>query len=116
MLVKMATTDQPTPPDDIAQYIIDGLSRQDAEDLRTIAGYAEQLAEWRDVQAEAEDDEQNEEIIQESSEDINERPDDVPGKASVVIKEINDNRYEYYQWREGDTVKSKYKAPANSAE
>lgn len=48
--------------------------------------------------------------------DIEERPDelpdDVPTKATITIKEINDNRYYYWQWRE-KKVKSKYKSPIN---
>jgi len=43
-------------------------------------------------------------------------PDDVPAKATITIKEINDNRYYYWQWREGDSVTSKYKGPVNSDE
>jgi len=49
--------------------------------------------------------------------DVEERPDDlpddVPAKATITIKEINDNRYYYWQWREGDSVTSKYKGPVN---
>jgi len=43
-------------------------------------------------------------------------PDDVPAKATITIKEINDNRYYYWQWRDGEKVKSKYKGPVNSDE
>ena len=43
-----------------------------------------------------------------------ERPDGVPGKASITVKEINENRYYYWQWRDGDTVKSKYHGPVDS--
>jgi len=43
-------------------------------------------------------------------------PDDVPAKATITIKEINDNRYYYWQWRDGDQVKSKYKRPVNPDE
>jgi len=43
-------------------------------------------------------------------------PDDVPAKATITIKEINDNRYYYWQWREGDKIKSKYKSPVNPDE
>ncbi len=35
-----------------------------------------------------------------------------PRKATITIKEINDNRY-YWQWREGHKVTSKYKGPVN---
>ena len=44
-----------------------------------------------------------------------ERPDGVPGKASITVKEINENRYYYWQWRDGDTVKSKYHGPVDSS-
>lgn len=111
----MAPT-EPTAPDGIAQYITDGLERQGPEDLRTIAAYAEELAVYKEAQAEAELDDQDDEVVRESSEDIDDLPDDVPGKASVVIKEINDNRYEYYQWRDGEKIRSKYKAPVNPSE
>jgi Ni/Co efflux regulator RcnB len=43
------------------------------------------------------------------------RPEDVPRKATITIKEINDNRYYYWQWRDGDTVKSKYRGPVDPA-
>ncbi|AJF27979.1 hypothetical protein SG26_19675 (plasmid) [Haloarcula sp. CBA1115] len=45
-----------------------------------------------------------------------ELPDNVPPKATVTIKEINDNRYYYWQWREDDKVISKYKGPVNPDE
>lgn len=42
------------------------------------------------------------------------RPDGVPGKASITVKEINENRYYYWQWRDGDAVKSTYHGPVDS--
>ena len=72
-----------------------------------------ELAEYREREARyAEEDDEAE---------IKERPDDllddVPSKATITIKEINDNRYYYYwQWREGDTVTSKYKGLVNPDE
>lgn len=38
---------------------------------------------------------------------------DVPQKATLTIKEINDNRYYYWQWRDGDKIRSKYKGPVS---
>lgn len=38
-------------------------------------------------------------------------PDDVPANATLTVKEINNNRYYYWQWRDGDSIRSKYKAP-----
>jgi len=116
MLVKMATNTRPDSPDGIAQYILDGLDRQGPETLRRIAAHAETLADWKEAQAEAELKDGDDEVVREDSEDVEDLPHDVPTKASVVIKEINDNRYEYYQWREGSQVKSKYKAPVESSE
>lgn len=107
----MAETDRPAPSDDIAQYIIDGLDRQDADSLREIAAHAEKLAELKEAQAAAKMDEKD--VVHEDSKNADDLPDDVPEKAGVVVKEINENRYEYYQWREGDKVRSKYKAPVN---
>ena len=117
MLVKIATssTSTPEPPASIPQYILDGLDRQDAETLEEIARYAENLAAAKTAQAEAELEDGEEEIVREDSEDLDDLPDDVPTKASVVVKEINGNRYQYYQWREGDRVCSQYKAPVESS-
>jgi hypothetical protein len=43
-------------------------------------------------------------------------PDDVPSKATITIKEINDNRYYYWQWREGEKIRSQYEGPVNPDE
>jgi len=107
---------EPTAPDGIAQYITEGLERQEPDDLRTIAAYAEELATFKEAKAEAEYEERDDEVVRENSKDIDDLPDEVPGKASVVIKEINDNRYYYYQWRDGEKIRSKYKAPVNPSE
>ena len=111
----MATSSTPTPepPASIPQYILDGLDRQDAQTLEEISRYAEDLAAAKAADAEAELEDGDEEVVREDSEDVDDLPDDVPTKASVVVKNINSNRYYYYQWREGSKVKSKYKAPVN---
>ena len=114
MLVNMAANTKPDAPDDIAQYILNGLNRQNAKLLRQIAEHAEELAAWKEAQA-AEEMEKKD-VVQENRRDDNEIPDDVPAKASVVVKEINNNRYYYYQWRSGDRVKSKYKSPVKQSE
>jgi hypothetical protein len=43
-------------------------------------------------------------------------PDDVPSKATITIKKINDNRYYYWQWREGEKIRSQYEGPVNPDE
>ena len=110
----MATSPTPTPepPASIPQYILDGLDRQDAQTLQEISHYAEDLAAAKEAAAEAEL-EDDDEVVREDSEDVDDLPNDVPTKASIVVKNINSNRYYYYQWREGSKVKSKYKAPVN---
>jgi hypothetical protein len=40
-------------------------------------------------------------------------PKEVPSNASVVTKTINGYDYYYWQWRDGETVTSTYKAPVN---
>lgn len=36
------------------------------------------------------------------------------GDREYTVKEINDNRYYYWQWREGDSIRSEYKGPVGS--
>ena len=104
-------SDAPETPDSIPVTVADAIDRQDVETLRDIAAYADALAEYRaavkdDLMDAVEDD---------AAVDVqdDEMPDDVPAKATLVQKEINDNRYWYYQWREGDSVKSQYKGPVD---
>ena len=102
----------PIPPEGLPDDIIETLDTHSPEVLRHIARYAEELAEYREREARlAEQD--DEEEIEERPEDL---PDDVPSKATITTKEINDNRYYYWQWREGDKVRSKYKGPVNPDE
>jgi len=97
--------------DEIPENIKTILSELDAETLNKVALYAEQLAVAAE-NAEA-DTEQHHSEEKEDSEGVanDERPETVPSKATITIKEINDNRYYYWQWREGDSVKSQYKGP-----
>ncbi|WP_267644123.1 hypothetical protein [Haloarchaeobius amylolyticus] len=101
------SSDPPTPPPEVPAGIIDTLDDSSAEKLQCIASYAEELAEYKEREAH---------LAEEAAE--NERrddlPDDVPSKATITIKEINDNRYYYWQWREGEKIRSKYKGPVDS--
>ena len=101
--------EQPTPPAGLPAELVDTLNEASPEQLRDVAHYAEGLAEHKEREAR---------LGEESAEkDIEERPDnlpdDVPSKATITIKEINDNRYYYWQWREGEKVTLKYKGPVN---
>lgn len=77
--------------------------------LRYIARYAEALVEYkeREVRLEVESDQD------EMEKRPDKLPDDDPAKATTTIKEFNDNRYYYWQWREGDKIHSQYEIPVN---
>jgi hypothetical protein len=100
----------PTPPQEIPIDVVETLNDYSPEILRHIARYAEELAEHREREARLSENEENSQA-EERPEDL---PDDVPSKATITVKEINDNRYYYWQWRDGDKVRSKYKGPVNS--
>ena len=102
----------PSPPANLPTEIVDALNEATPEHLRDAASYAEALAEYKEREARLEE-EADDADIEERPDDL---PDDVPAKATITIKEINDNRYYYWQWREGDSVTSKYKGPVNSDE
>ena len=102
----------PTPPTDLPGEIISTLNEYSAKQLNAVAGYAEALAEHKERKARLQEDSDKEKL----DEGPDGLPDDVPLKATITTKEINDNRYYYWQWREGDKIKSKYKAPVNSDE
>ena len=79
------------------------------EQLQHVARYAEELAEHKARKARLE-----EEAAEDETDDRpDDLPDDVPSKATITIKKIKNNRYYYWQWREGNRVKSKHKSPVN---
>jgi hypothetical protein len=102
----------PSPPAYLPTAIVNTLNDSDPEQLREVATYAEALAEHKEREARLEESASQDEV-EERPDDL---PDDVPAKATITIKEINDNRYYYWQWREGNSVMSKYKGPVNSDE
>mgnify|MGYP000371511899 FL=1 len=102
----------PAPPANLPTEIVNTLNESDPEHLRDVATYAEALADHKEREVRLEESADQEEL-NERPDDL---PDDVPSKATITIKEINDNRYYYWQWREGDQVKSKYKSPVDPDE
>ncbi|MFC4407820.1 hypothetical protein [Haloarchaeobius iranensis] len=102
----------PTPTANLPTEIVNTLNESTPERLRDVATYAKALAEYKEREARLEE-KADEDEVEERPDDL---PADVPAKATITIKEINDNRYYYWQWREGDSVTSKYKAPVNSDE
>lgn len=107
--------DAPTPSDDVPDEVQSLLDSQDPATLRAIADYASTLAANADSQSRGSADTDDEEI-DDADEQLDERDADIPSKASIVTKTINDNKYYYWQWRDGDKIKSKYKGPVNPSD
>ncbi|GAA0540728.1 hypothetical protein GCM10008994_14760 [Halorubrum ejinorense] len=89
--------------------MVNTLNGYSPEQLQHVARYVEALAAHKaregPIEEESDDDE--------SEERRDDLPDDVPSKATITIKEINDNRYYYWQWRDGQKIRSQYKGPVN---
>ncbi|ELY63028.1 hypothetical protein [Natronococcus jeotgali] len=93
---------------DPPKYILEGLEKQSPETLREIAKIAAEMADNKERQFETELEEK----------EIDDRPkdldrDDAPSNATLATKEINGNRYYYWQWREGEKIKSEYIRPVD---
>jgi len=101
----------PTTPTELPTNVVETLEKSSPEVLREVARYADELAAYRERDARL--DEKAEDDVKERPEDL---PDDVPTRATITVKEINENRYYYWQWRDGDRVKSKYKGPVDASE
>jgi hypothetical protein len=101
--------EEPTPPADVPAAIVEAVDELSSEHLDSLAEYASDLAEHRKRTADSADG-------GEPADEADDLPEDVPSNATVTVKEINDNRYYYWQWREGDRIKSKYKGPVNPEE
>jgi len=102
----------PTPPAELSTDIINTLNGYSPNQLQHVARYAEEFAEHKAREARLEE-ESEEDEIDEHPDGI---PNDVPSEAIITVKEINDNRYYYWQWREGGTVTSTYRGPVNPDE
>lgn len=97
----------------VPKYIQQGLEKQDPETLREIANRATVLANEKEAELEAELPKREVDDVELPEEICEQEPDEAPSKAGITIKTINDNRYYYYQWREGDQIKSEYIAPVD---
>ena len=108
----------PSPPSTVPSELVDSCGDLSVAQLREFADFAEALADHREQSEPREEaGETPDDPADETADDqIDDRPDEVPAGASVTVKEINDNRYRYWQWRDGDKIKSKYIGPVNSEE
>jgi hypothetical protein len=99
----------PTPPADLSTEMVNTLNGYSPEQLQHVARYVEALVAHKAREGPTEEESDGDESV-ERHDDL---PDDVPSKATITIKEINDNRYYYWQWRDGQKIRSQYKGPVN---
>lgn len=100
----------PTAPASLPNEIVEAFEEASSDDLRDAAQYAEALAEHQEREKRLEEaDDQESDPEQEAAD----QPDGVPSRASITTKDISGNQYKYWQWREGDTVKSEYIGPVD---
>ena len=132
----MPTRDRPDPPADLdrdARAALARLEDRDADCLRDVGRYLEELAAWKESTGEDADEEDSDgehetdptgtdtsddgvghteadpdaETADEFDDSDLEYPDGVPERATVTVKEIGGTTYYYYQWRDGDRIESK---------
>jgi len=121
-------SDTPTPPEILSEEMIETLETRSPRELEAITRYVDALAQYRRQSATAnesgtdattdtdEREERAEDAVERRDGAPDEAPEGVPSKATITIKEINDNRYYYWQWREGDEIKSQYEGPVTPGE
>ncbi len=100
----MTADDRPSPPAALDRTHREALAELEGSDpatLRTVSRYLETLAAWKEDRTA--DDE-----AEPASTDADPAayPDGVPERASVSVTEIAGTEYYYYQWREGDEIRS----------
>jgi hypothetical protein len=93
---------------DPPKYILEGLKKQSLETLREITQIATEMADEKERQLEAELEEQE---VADRPKDLDR--DDAPSSATLTTKKISGNQYYYWQWREGDEIKSEYIRPVD---
>ncbi|XGI84729.1 hypothetical protein ACEU6E_10455 (plasmid) [Halorutilales archaeon Cl-col2-1] len=114
-------TERPPAPSNVPKYVRKGVNSQDANTLRDLSKWAEELAEWKENRELSEDEIAGDVVEQDVPDDWDEDEwedlvDDLdaPAKATLTVKTIEGSDYYYYQWREGEKIKSEYVAPVGS--
>ncbi|WP_254765064.1 hypothetical protein [Natrinema marinum] len=100
----MTADDRPTPPaalDRAGREALRELEDSDPETLRAVGRYLEALAAWEEERAATDEGESTP-----ADDEPDAYPDGVPDRASVSVTEIAGTEYYYYQWREGDEIRS----------
>jgi predicted phage gp36 major capsid-like protein len=113
----------------LPKYLREGVEKQKSPDrLRRLAEYAEQMADWREAEAERELEERAEQDVdttpdewdadewEDVVDDARDEADLAPGKGTLTTKTIDGRDYYYLQWRAGSKIKSQYVAPVTPAD
>jgi|APHM01.1.fsa_nt_gi hypothetical protein len=118
---------KPQPPQTLPKYLTDGVERQSPEELRDLAAYAKQMAEWMEYETQREfeeradqsttetPDEWDDDGWEDAVDDAREAADISALKGTLTIKTIDGRDYYYLQWRDGSKIKSQYVAPVTPA-
>lgn len=104
----MKESDRPSPPDDLEPElyaVLEALGELDVETLRTVADYTDELASWAASDAPHESGSESE--SESPATDEIPFPDDVPKRASATVTDVDGSEYYYFQWRDGDKIRSK---------
>ncbi|WP_222918158.1 hypothetical protein [Natrinema sp. SYSU A 869] len=99
----MTADEQPTVPTELdraGREAVRELAEREPATLRAVSSYLEDLAGWKTQH----DDETD---VEADDGDPDAYPDGVPERATVSVTEIGDTEYTYYQWREGDEIRSR---------
>ncbi|UPV76619.1 hypothetical protein M0R89_18985 (plasmid) [Halorussus limi] len=107
-MVKATMVEGISLPEDLEE-LLESLTPEELDDVeRAVARLAEEKRRQQRIE--------EKEAEQERIEAENETPAGVPPKANRVVKTINENDDYYWQWREGDSVKSEYDKPVSDTE
>lgn len=93
---------------DLPKYILEGLEKQSPKTLRRIARIADEMADRKERHLEVELEDQE---VDKKPTDLERN--DAPSTATLTTKTINGNQYYYWQWREGEKIKSEYIRPVD---
>ena len=119
---------KPQAPQALPKYLIEGVEKQSPENLRELVSYAEQMADYKEAEAQREleartnqsttetpeewDDNEWEEAVDDARDEA-----DLPdSKGTLTTKTIDGRDYFYLQWREGSKIKSQYVGPVAPAD
>ncbi|MDS0300900.1 hypothetical protein NDI76_19305 [Halogeometricum sp. S1BR25-6] len=98
----------------VPDHLEEELEKLTPRQLDDIVRLADQLAEdqrrEKRIEKKAEQDDEVRKDIR--GDDL---PEGVPGKATLTKKKINGNEYWYWQWRDGDKIRSQYKEPVDNS-